>query len=110
SYHLGTAEDITERKRSEADRVAADRALRESEISLKRLNRVYAVLSGINSLIVRVRGRQELFRESCRLAVEAGGFAFAWIGVVEKDAIRIRVDASHGAAAENVRLMPLGLR
>lgn len=71
----GVAEDITERKGAE-DQIAF-------------LNRVHAVLSGINSLIVRVTDRNELFAESCRIAVEAGGFRMAWIGMVDQSAIRI---------------------
>ncbi|MBU1353997.1 MAG: EAL domain-containing protein [Gammaproteobacteria bacterium] len=62
-------EDVTER--------------REAERKIKRLNRVYAMLSGINTLIVRVRERDELFRESCRVAVEHGQFRIAWIGKVD---------------------------
>jgi diguanylate cyclase (GGDEF)-like protein len=38
------------------------------------------MLSGINSLIVRVTGRDELFKEACRLAVECGHFNSAWCG------------------------------
>jgi len=53
---------------------------RIAELRVRRLNRVYAVLSGINSLIVRVSGREALFREACRIAVEIGGFELAWIG------------------------------
>ena len=69
---IGTAsigEDITEQKRA--------------EIRIKRLNRVYAVLSGINTLIVRVRDRGELFREACRIAVESGQFPLAWVAVAD---------------------------
>ena len=59
--------DITERKRAER-RIAY-------------LNRVHAVLSGINSLIVRTHEREDLFAEACRIAVEAGGFRLCWIGI-----------------------------
>jgi len=55
-------------------------ARKEADGKIKRLNRVYAVLSGINTLIVRVGDRDELFREACRIAVEHGGFGIAWIG------------------------------
>jgi diguanylate cyclase (GGDEF)-like protein/PAS domain S-box-containing protein len=55
---------------------------------IRRLNRVYAVLSGINSAIVRIRDRQELFQESCRIAVEAGRFVVAWIGIADSDAVK----------------------
>ncbi len=57
---------------------------RQAEDSLKRLNRVYAVMSGINALIVRMGDREELFREACRIAVADGGFTVA--RVVELDA------------------------
>ena len=48
--------------------------LKTAEIKIKRLNRVYAVSSGINALIVRATDRDELFNEACRIAVEEGGF------------------------------------
>ncbi len=53
-----------------------------AEIAIQRLSRGNAVLSQINGLIVRVRDRDELFKEACRIAVEVGGFRMAWIGVV----------------------------
>ena len=81
----GVAEDITERKAAE-DRIT-------------HLNRVYAVLSGINTLIVRVRDRDELFREACRIAVEDGGFRMAWIGIVDRSAMKIVPVASAGGDA-----------
>jgi diguanylate cyclase (GGDEF)-like protein/PAS domain S-box-containing protein len=68
----GTAsigEDITEQKRAES--------------RIKRLNRVYAVLSGINTLIVRVRDRDELFKEACRIAVQSGQFLLALVAVAD---------------------------
>jgi len=77
-----TVRDITERK-------AAERMI-------TRLNRVYAMLSRINSLIVRVRDRDELFREACRIAVEAGGFRMALIAIVDRDAMKIVPVASAG--------------
>lgn len=45
-----------------------------------RLSRVHAVMSGINAAIVKTRGRQQLFDEICRIAVEDGKFGIAWIG------------------------------
>jgi len=72
--YRGVARDITQR-RNQLDRIA-------------RLSRIQAVLSGINSTIVRVRERRELFRKACRIAVQQGGFRMAWIGVVERGAAR----------------------
>jgi diguanylate cyclase (GGDEF)-like protein/PAS domain S-box-containing protein len=75
-------EDITDRRQAEA-RIAY-------------LNRVYAVLSGINSLIVRVRDRAELFREACRIATAQGGFPLAMIGTVDRIAMKIVTVAIEG--------------
>ncbi len=88
---IGTAsigEDITDRKVAEA--------------SIKSLNRVLSVLSGINTLIVRVRDRDELFREACRIAVEKGGFNMALIAVVDSNTIKV---VSIASAGKNEELM-----
>ncbi len=50
-----------------------------------RLTRVYAVLSGINSAIVRIHDRPKLFREACRIAVREGEFGIAWIGEIDPE-------------------------
>jgi diguanylate cyclase (GGDEF)-like protein/PAS domain S-box-containing protein len=79
---FNTLQDVTDQKAAEA--------------RIRRLNRVYAVLSGINGLIVRVRDREELYREACRIAVEAGNLRFAWIGVVDREAMQLRPAAWAG--------------
>ena len=56
---------------------------RAQEEKIERLNRVYSMLSGINGLIVRVRDRAELLRESCRIAHEIGGFSAVSIRFVD---------------------------
>lgn len=56
---------------------------KEAEAKVVRLNRVYSVLSGINTTIVRVHDRNELFAEACRIAVEHGNFRLAWIGLLD---------------------------
>lgn len=47
-------------------------------------NRVYAVISQINQMIVRTRNKDELFREACRIAIDFGKFQMAWIGLVDE--------------------------
>ncbi|MDP3620045.1 MAG: GAF domain-containing protein [Ramlibacter sp.] len=47
---------------------------------IRRLNRLYAVASGINEAIIRIPGEQQLYLEACRIAVERGGFMMAWVG------------------------------
>jgi diguanylate cyclase (GGDEF)-like protein/PAS domain S-box-containing protein len=74
--------DITERK--------------EAETRIMHLNRVHAMLSGINTLIVRVRNRDDLFSEACRIATEEGGFRMIWIGMVDRTLMKIVPVASVG--------------
>ena len=71
---------------------------RQSEQSIKYLNRVYATLSEINTLIVRVRDRDELFRETCRVAVEVGGFPMAMMATVEDVSMKMIPAAIHGGS------------
>ena len=61
-----------------------------------RVHRLYAVLSRVNEAIIRVRSRQELLAAACRIAVEDGGFALAWIGFVVPETQLIRVHAKYG--------------
>jgi diguanylate cyclase (GGDEF)-like protein/PAS domain S-box-containing protein len=84
----GVVTDITHRK--------------QSEIKIRRLNRVYAVLSQISALIVRVKDRQELFDEACRIAVEAGAFRMAWIGVIDAGTLEGTVVAWNGDGKDYV--------
>src|SRR6185369_12733465 len=44
----------------------------EKAAKLRLVTRVNAMLSGINSAIVRIRDRQQLFDETCRIAVQTG--------------------------------------
>jgi len=93
---IGTAsigEDITEQRRA--------------EIGIKRLNRVHAVLSGINTLILRVRDRDELFKEACRIAVEHGGLRMSLIAIVDRNTRKIVPVASAGV--EDELLAAIGL-
>ena len=66
---VGLCQDITERK--------------WAELEILKLNRIYAVLSNINKLIVRERDRQILFNETCKIAVEHGKMIMCWIGLVD---------------------------
>jgi diguanylate cyclase (GGDEF)-like protein/PAS domain S-box-containing protein len=69
---------------------------------IEHLARVYAVLSGINALMVRECDRESLFREACRIAVEQGGFRMAWIGIVDPGGMKIVPVASAGIEAQHL--------
>ena len=91
----GISRDITER--------------REHERKLTQLSRVHAVLSGINSAIVRAHSRDELFRDACRIAVGAGQFRMAWVGVVDCEAMRVKPVAWDGEVRDFFDNAPLAI-
>jgi diguanylate cyclase (GGDEF)-like protein len=76
------------------------RAANRAEARVARLARVQAVLSGINALIVRTRNRKALLEESCRIAVDPGGYPLAWVGLVDRERTRIEPAAWAGAAGD----------
>jgi PAS domain S-box-containing protein len=63
---VGISRDITERKQAEEE--------------LAKINRLYSVRSKTNQAIVRIFDEKALFETVCRIAVQSGGLAFAWIG------------------------------
>ena len=89
----GFAEDITQQT--------------EQQRKIARLSRISTVLSGINSAIVRIHDRNELFQEACRVAVDHGGFGMAWVGMVDPDTLEGKVEGWRGCEsgyAEKIRL------
>jgi len=78
-------EEIVERERAEE--------------GIRRLNRLYAVLSETNQAIVRATDRDSLFRDFCRIAVEDGGFLLSWVGLVDEESGGVRMTTAHGATA-----------
>jgi diguanylate cyclase len=71
-------------------------ARKEAEAKVIQLSRVHAMLSGINSLIVRVNDREQLFFEACRLAVEEGRFRVAWCARLDVETGQVHVVESKG--------------
>ena len=82
---------------------------KQAERRIRQLNRVQAMLSGINSLIVRTRDRAELFKEACRIAIEHGGFAMAWIGLLDRGLLEVVPVASVGATEALLACIEEGL-
>jgi signal transduction histidine kinase/DNA-binding response OmpR family regulator len=77
-----TYSEVLVKKVEKKNRELEQRALElaASEAHIRRLNRLYLALSETNQSIVHLHDREELFRAICRIAVERGGFALAWIG------------------------------
>jgi diguanylate cyclase (GGDEF)-like protein len=83
--------------------------LERAAARIQRLNRVLSVLSSINGLIVRTIDLDELLREACRIAVEAGQFPKAWIGLVDTDTKKLRFTAGHAATEAFYQILKLRL-
>jgi len=77
---------------------------RAQQQKLERLSRVHAALTRINEAIVRIRDQHELFRESCRIAHEAGGFDVVWIGLTDDQSMVAEPVAWHGLESSIGRL------
>ena len=85
----GIAHDITE--------------IKEAEQKLVIANRLYAFISGINQAIVHVNDKHSLFNEACRIAVQVGGFAFAYIGEIDSERRKINLIAENNASQDDVK-------
>src|SRR5581483_7814988 len=61
-------------------------AQRRTEARVQQLARLYAVSSGVNEALLRLRAPQALYESACRIAVERGLAALAWIGFYDEEA------------------------
>lgn len=86
-YYQSIIRDITERKIFEK--------------KIVNLNRVYAVLSNINQLIVRERNEIKIFNEACKIAVEFGKFNLVWIGLVIDNSDKTQIEIKHYSGDKN---------
>jgi len=74
-------------------------SFKKAEERVKKLNRVYAVLSDVNQVIVRHRNLPELFDKVCQIAVEKGGFAHASIAFLDERTQQVTI-AAHGGKSD----------
>lgn len=79
---FNTIQDITEQK--------------QQQQRIVHLGQLYAVLSGINSAIMRIHDRDDLLQEACRVAVSHGAFSMAWAGIVDPDTLGGKVVGGYG--------------
>lgn len=90
---------------------------RQHEEKILRLTRIHAVLSSINSAIVRIHDRKELMEEACRIASQHAAFHMAWIGLFEDDVLKPKAWAGTGSdffariaeTGSGIKLSPGGL-
>jgi len=87
---IGTAsigEDITQRV--------------EQRRKIARLDRIRAVIGGISSAMLRLRDRDKLLEEACRVAATEGVFPMAWISVLDPQTRKFDIKTWHGADARS---------
>lgn len=90
---LGLVRDTTERRRAERE--------------LRRMNRLYAVLSHVNQILVRARTPEELLQQVCAVAVEHGGFQAARISRMDPATRMVMPVAKAGGPDEFIGLVPI---
>ena len=93
---LGAITDITERKAAEENLRTEIEARKARELEIERLNRLYAALSQVNEALLRSTTREGIFEEICRILVESGLIAMAWVGWVDTATQRVLPVSSFG--------------
>jgi PAS domain S-box-containing protein/diguanylate cyclase (GGDEF)-like protein len=87
----GAERDVTER--------------REQEARIARLTRVLQMLSGINSLVPRIRDRKELLQEASRFAVKTGGYTHAAVMLRKSGAQLVQPAAWFGTDEQRTAML-----
>ncbi|MFZ5863760.1 MAG: EAL domain-containing protein [Nitrospirota bacterium] len=86
-------------------------ASRRHEERMATLSRIHTVLSSMNSAMLRIRDRRELFDETCRIAVEQGGFPLAVVAVPVPGTAQLTAAACRradtGASRSDVAAFPI---
>jgi signal transduction histidine kinase len=80
-----------------------------AEAHIRKLNRVYAVLSDINQTIVREKDSQAMLEAACRIATEKGKFRMVWVGMADPVAHSLKPIASSGEVGDYLDRVRLDL-
>lgn len=84
--------------------------LSKAQQQILRLNRFYAALSETNQAIVHSPDKEHLYRELCRIAVERGGLALTWIGLLDPNTQEVLPVALSGSRPDWFdRITPMSL-
>jgi diguanylate cyclase (GGDEF)-like protein/PAS domain S-box-containing protein len=94
-YLIALARDITER--------------RQFEEQTAHFTRVVRMQSSINAAVLRIRDRDDLLREACRVATEIGGYEYATLWIVDWDGRIARPLFTSGSEADGPENQPLQL-
>ena len=75
---------------------------------LLKTTRLYAVIAQINQMVLHCKKQNDVFQESCRIAVEEGKFQMAWVGLINQEKHTISPAASFGETTSCLSDMPSG--
>lgn len=79
--------------------------------SMNRVNRLYKFTSQLNRIAVQVTTELDMFQQACNIAVEAGTYKMAWVGIVNKSDETIEVACSAGEGTGYVdEIVPVSLK
>ncbi|HVF34923.1 MAG TPA: EAL domain-containing protein, partial [Candidatus Saccharimonadia bacterium] len=82
----------------------------EQQHKIARLNRIHAVIGGISSAMLRVRDRNELLLEACRVAALEGVFPMAWVAEIDARDRSHAIVASFGPDRAAISLVQNAIR
>ncbi len=97
-----------------ADLILANEELKTAKVNITQLNESleqkilkrttqFNFISQINESIVRIKEEETLFRDSCRIANEAGKFKMAWIGMFDTTNKKVSLVNQSGIPYEDIR-------
>jgi diguanylate cyclase (GGDEF)-like protein len=81
----GVRERTRQRRHEQQVREQEQHLRQQQQERIARLTRMLQMQSGINAAVVRIREREDLLREACRLALQVGGYEHAMIALVGPD-------------------------
>ncbi|MGH8217139.1 MAG: EAL domain-containing protein [Steroidobacteraceae bacterium] len=90
----GNLQRLVPAVRRAMEEAAARKERQRQQAQIARLTRVLRMLSGINAVMLRVREREEMLVEACRLAVSVGGYAVAIIALKQPGARTAQIAAT----------------
>jgi PAS domain S-box-containing protein len=98
-YVICTFNDITYQKNISLQ-------LQENENIIRKSKRLYKLTARVNDLILHEKDAAVIFNNTCKIAVDTGGFLFAWIGVPDENTLRIRPEILWGNDASYLECFP----
>ncbi|HUX53370.1 MAG TPA: PAS domain S-box protein, partial [Williamwhitmania sp.] len=76
---------------------------KQNELQVKRVSRIYNVLSEVNQAIVRIRDLKSLYQRICDIGVTIGEYRNIWIGIYDESKEVLEEVAKAGVFEESIK-------